>query len=88
MRTGSLVAPFAIAMLLPSVASPQRSLPFAAAVGHVADSLAESVLRTGAVAGLSIAVLRGNDTLVMKGYGSADLENDRRRREPCTASDP
>ena len=43
---------------------------------HVADSLAESVVRSGAVAGLSIAVLRGNDTLVMKGYGSADLEND------------
>ena len=47
-----------------------------AAVMHVADSLAESVVKSGAVAGLSIAVLRDNDTLVMKGYGSADLEND------------
>ncbi len=53
-----------------------RGIPSRAAVTHVADSIAESVTRNGGVAGLAIAVLRGNDTLVMKGYGSADLEND------------
>ena len=53
-----------------------RGVPSRAAVTHVADSIAESVTRNGGVAGLAIAVLRGNDTLVMKGYGSADLEND------------
>ena len=65
-------------LLLPIAASAQatRAVPSRAAVMHVADSLAESVVKGGAVAGLSIAVLRGNDTLVMKGYGSADLEND------------
>ena len=40
------------------------------------DSLAAAALRNGPVAGLSIAVVKGRDTVVMKGYGFADLEND------------
>jgi CubicO group peptidase (beta-lactamase class C family) len=65
-------------MLLSASASAQsaRRAASRAAVMHVADSLAESVVKSGAVAGLSIAVVRGKDTLVMKGYGSADLENE------------
>jgi D-alanyl-D-alanine carboxypeptidase len=40
------------------------------------DSLATAALRDGPIAGLSVAVVRGSDTLVMKGYGYADLEHD------------
>jgi CubicO group peptidase (beta-lactamase class C family) len=40
------------------------------------DSLANAVIKQGPVAGLSIAVLRGRDTVVMKGYGFADIEHD------------
>jgi CubicO group peptidase (beta-lactamase class C family) len=40
------------------------------------DSLATAALRNGPVAGLSIAVVKGRDTIVMKGYGLADVEND------------
>jgi CubicO group peptidase (beta-lactamase class C family) len=37
----------------------------------VANALAD-----GPVAGMSVAVIRGRDTIVMKGYGFADIEND------------
>jgi CubicO group peptidase (beta-lactamase class C family) len=40
------------------------------------DSLATAAIRNGPLAGLSIAVVKGRDTIVMKGYGYADLEND------------
>jgi CubicO group peptidase (beta-lactamase class C family) len=38
------------------------------------DSIANARLATGQVAGFSIGVMRGADTVLMKGYGSADLE--------------
>src|SRR4051794_23680278 len=40
------------------------------------DSLATAAIRNGPVAGLAIAVVKGRDTIVMKGYGYADVEND------------
>jgi CubicO group peptidase (beta-lactamase class C family) len=40
------------------------------------DSLAAAALTTWPGVGLSIAVLRGRDTIALKGYGRADLEND------------
>lgn len=40
------------------------------------DSLVNAALKDGPVAGFGIAVVKGRDTLVMKGYGYADLEND------------
>ena len=46
------------------------------AVAHAADSIADAILKRGRVAGMSVAVVRGRDTLVMKGYGMADVEND------------
>jgi D-alanyl-D-alanine carboxypeptidase len=82
MRTRQISASFAglqlLVFLVPASSPAQtgRGLPARAAVAHVADSIAESVVRSGTVAGLSIAVVRGKDTLVMKGYGSADLENE------------
>ena len=50
--------------------------PARATVVRQIDSLATAALRNGPVAALSIAVVKGRDTLVMKGYGLADLEND------------
>jgi CubicO group peptidase (beta-lactamase class C family) len=38
------------------------------------DSIAESPLVEGRVAGLAVAVIRGADTLLWKSYGKADLE--------------
>ena len=55
----------------PAAAGGARS-PMAATI----DSIAESRLKTGKVAGMSIGVMRGSDTIVMKGYGMADLELD------------
>ena len=45
-------------------------------VAHAADSIADAVIKRGRVAALSVGVIRGRDTLVMKGYGMADIEND------------
>jgi CubicO group peptidase (beta-lactamase class C family) len=39
------------------------------------DSIASAPVKSGAVAGLAVAVVRGRDTLLMKGYGFADVEN-------------
>ena len=46
------------------------------------DSLANAFLATTHTPAVSIAVLRGSDTLVMKGYGEASVE----RHRPATAS--
>jgi CubicO group peptidase (beta-lactamase class C family) len=45
-------------------------------VARATDSIADAILRRGRVAAMSIAVVRGSDTVVMKGYGLADVEND------------
>ena len=45
-------------------------------IARATDSLANAALKSGPVAALSIAVVRGRDTVVMKGYGYADIEND------------
>jgi CubicO group peptidase (beta-lactamase class C family) len=50
--------------------------PTRAALQRTVDSLVAYALREGPVAGMSVAVVRGRDTVVMKGYGLADLEND------------
>jgi CubicO group peptidase (beta-lactamase class C family) len=47
----------------------------AAAIAAI-DSLVAANLKDGRAAGVSVGVLRGNDTLVLKGYGKADLELD------------
>jgi D-alanyl-D-alanine carboxypeptidase len=39
------------------------------------DSIAAAPVKSGAVAGIAVAVVRGRDTLLMKGYGLADVEN-------------
>jgi D-alanyl-D-alanine carboxypeptidase len=50
--------------------------PTRAALQRTVDSLVADALTEGPVAAMSIAVVRGRDTIVMKGYGLADVEND------------
>ncbi len=40
------------------------------------DSIANARIASGRIAGVSIGVMKGSDTIAMKGYGSADLELD------------
>ena len=40
------------------------------------DSIARSAMTTMKVPGMSVAVIKGTDTLLFRGYGAADLEND------------
>jgi len=44
------------------------------AVADRIDEIAESAISEGPIAGLSIAVVRGQDVVVSKGYGYADLD--------------
>ena len=39
------------------------------------DSIAAAPVKSGAVAGMAVAVVKGRDTLLYNGYGFADLEN-------------
>jgi len=68
---------FAFALQSTAVAqSPRDGRSTRGSVAHAADSIANAIIKRGSVAALSIAVVRGRDTLVMKGYGMADIEND------------
>jgi CubicO group peptidase (beta-lactamase class C family) len=72
-----------VVVLLVTLASPALGqTPSRTALARTIDSLATSTLVEGPVAGISIAVARGRDTVVMKGYGFADVEND----VPATAA--
>jgi CubicO group peptidase (beta-lactamase class C family) len=68
--------PFRLAALA-ALASPAagQPAPRAAVVARI-DSLAGAPVQQGAVAGLAVFVVRGGDTLVARGYGRADVEND------------
>lgn len=46
------------------------------ALVHTIDSIATAPIEAGQAAGMSIAVVRGSDEIVLKGYGRADLELD------------
>jgi CubicO group peptidase (beta-lactamase class C family) len=50
--------------------------PPKAVVAHVADSLAQDFIASRGAPGVSIALVRGRDTLAFGGWGKADLEND------------
>ena len=76
MRNRFTLVASAVITLVPSVLRGQSAPVGRAALAQVTDSLANAALRAGPVAALSIAVIRGRDTVVMKGYGSADIEND------------
>ena len=73
-----VTATFFLALAIPA----ESQAPSRATLVSQIDSLATAALRNGPVAGMSVAVVKGRDTLVMKGYGFADVEND----VPATAS--
>ncbi|MGH7720140.1 MAG: serine hydrolase domain-containing protein [Gemmatimonadaceae bacterium] len=50
-------------------------VPSPQALRAAIDSIAEAEIKTGTVAGISIAVMRGDEVIVAKGYGMADVEN-------------
>jgi CubicO group peptidase (beta-lactamase class C family) len=54
-----------------SSASPER----AALIARI-DSIVNTPIASGKVAGASVAVVKGQDTILIKGYGKADLEFD------------
>src|SRR5438094_2331680 len=64
-----------VAAILGATTSAAQGPSRAVAVRQI-DSLATAALRNGPVAALSVAVVKGRDTLVMKGYGFADVENE------------
>jgi D-alanyl-D-alanine carboxypeptidase len=76
-RTITLSALFTLALQSAAVAQSARGARASReVVAHAADSIADAIIKRGRVAALSMAVVRGQDTLVMKGYGMADVEND------------
>src|SRR3954467_9009540 len=64
----------ALAVVVPRSASAQSSSR-ARLVARI-DSIANAAVKNGPVAALSIAVVKGRDTIVQKGYGYADVENE------------
>jgi D-alanyl-D-alanine carboxypeptidase len=74
------VATLALGVLaIQSTAYAQTSRSAAASrdvIARATDSLANAAIKNGPLAALSIAVVRGRDTIVMKGYGFADMENE------------
>lgn len=65
-------AALSLADAAPAAAQARDPAHIAAAV----DSIVADALAGGRVAGLSVAVVRGGDTLVLEAYGKADLELD------------
>ncbi len=52
-----------------------QPLPSRAIVEHAADSIVRRVLASNGSPSLAVAIVRGGDTLVMKAWGTADLES-------------
>ena len=69
----ALLAAFALVGVAQHAAPAQAARPRMVAT---IDSLAAAFLADGPVAGVSVAVVKGRDTILMKGYGLADVEND------------
>src|SRR3982751_91796 len=63
-----------LAVVAPTTTSAQASSR-ARLVARI-DSIANAAVKNGPVAGLSVAVVKGRDTIVQKGYGFADVENE------------
>lgn len=69
-----LTAASAACAITPALAA-QVPAPRAGVVATI-DSLAAAFLADGPVAGVSVAVIKGRDTILAKGYGLADIENE------------
>ena len=66
---------FGVTSLLAVSASAIAAQTSRAAIVARLDSIAGAPVKDGAIAGLAVAVVKGRDTLLYKGYGYADLEN-------------
>jgi D-alanyl-D-alanine carboxypeptidase len=71
----------ALLVLLPAgeACAPQEDGPGGRAAVRVAaavDSIVRDALERDVMAGMAVVVLRGDDTLLARGYGRADVEND------------
>ena len=75
MRSCSALLTLVTAAMAPNGVSAQP-LPARAVVVRVADSLAKAFLDANNAPSVAIAVVRGGDTLVMRAWGKADLEQD------------
>jgi len=53
-----------------------QSLPPVAAVARIADSLAQAFIVERAAPSVAIAIVRGRDTIAMRAWGKADVEQD------------
>jgi len=80
MRPSSIARRFAFiiaATALPFGVSPLAAQgPSRAELVKRLDSIAAAPVKNHAVAGMAVAVVKGRDTLLYKGYGYSDLEND------------
>jgi D-alanyl-D-alanine carboxypeptidase len=65
----------AVAFIFPVCLNAQR-LPPVADVARVADSLAQAFITDRAAPSVAIALVRGRDTITMRAWGKADLEQD------------
>ncbi len=70
--TALLALPAASSFLVSSPVHAQR--PSRAALVATIDSIMNAPIAAGRVVGASIAVVKGNDTIAVKGYGKANLE--------------
>jgi D-alanyl-D-alanine carboxypeptidase len=61
---------------IPAPAAAQAGSLDRARVLHVVDSIVGAEIAAGRAAGMSVAMVRGRDTLLLKGYGRANLELD------------
>ncbi len=65
---------FWLALLVPGILLGQ-SLPSVASVRRTVDSLGAAFVASKAAPSVAIAVVRGNDTITLRAWGNADLEN-------------
>ncbi|MGZ3461645.1 MAG: serine hydrolase domain-containing protein, partial [Archangium sp.] len=68
------VALLASLLFAAAPAAPVAKPPSAAELAPRIDALAAETLKEGPVVGLSLAVMRGGDVIIQKGYGQANLE--------------
>lgn len=74
-RVFALLLCVASAVAAPVSGQPPAPPPARTALIARLDSIAAAPVKSGAIAGLAVAVVKGRDTLLHKGYGFADLEN-------------
>ena len=75
-RRPTLLTPLlALSLCAPALLAAQATrLPAPAQVRRVADSLASAFIARNDAPGIAVAVVRGTDTLLFRGYGTANLE--------------